>query len=161
MANLKKSAGDLIAELSAAARQEILDTLRPRLDKITSAIAELESAIKSGGKPRAQHGRPRKGTAGRPAAGKRIPRGALKESVRAILAGAPEGIKLASIRDRLMRKALFRHRNSKTIYAQIVHAVQTIDGAHKTGRGTYALGAAGAAPKKAGRAPRRSKKKKE
>ncbi len=160
MADLKRSTTDLIAEVSAAARQEVMESLRPSLDKINRAIAELENALAAAGKPRARRGRPPKksaGQRGRPAAGKRIPRGALKESVRAILASAPGGIKLAEIRNRLMKKALFRHRNSKTIYAQIVHAVQTIEGVKKTGRGTYALDAAAAAPKKRGRPAKKDK----
>ena len=138
-------ASGILDEISSAVRQEIMDSIQPSLRQISQAVEDLERALK---------GRSRRG-AGRRAGGPgaagiakrgarrktRTPRGALKGSVENILMKSKKPVKIAEIRDKMMRTALFKNRNPKVLYAQVVHALKTIDGVIRAGRGEYRLSA--------------------
>ncbi len=142
----KNATGDLLEQMQSAVRQDVLASLGPALSGLQSAVNELEAALsgKSTGKRRGLKPGPKPGKktarkAGSPAKGKRTPRGALKAEVEKILRAASGPINLAKIRNKVMRKSLFKARDPKIMYAQIVHTVQNLENAVKTGRGIYAI----------------------
>lgn len=142
----KNATGDLLEQMKNAVRQDVLASLGPALSRLQAAVNDLEAALsgKGAGKRRGRKPGPKPGKkkgrkAGRPKKGKRTPRGALKAEVDKILRAAAGPINLAKIRDKVMRKSLFKARDPKIMYAQIVHTVQNLDNVVKTGRGLYAI----------------------
>ena len=153
MADLSKSADALIDEVTDAVRKEMLDAMQPILRRMAIAATELEGVL--GGKRGKRRGRP-PGRRGLAAGRKRSPRGALKAAVGKAMTQSAEPMKLSQIRDRVMKTALFRNRNPKTLYTMIVFAVKKMPNVKKTAKGLYAISAT--EPKK--RTKRRARKKK-
>lgn len=157
MADLSKSADALIEEVTEAVRKEMLDAMQPILRRMADAATELEGVL--GGKRGRRRGRPPGRPAGRGRLGagkKRSPRGALKAAVGKAMTQAAGPMKLSQIRDQVMKKALFRNRDPKTLYTMIVFVVKKMPNVKKTANGLYAISAA--SPKK--RTKRRARKKK-
>ena len=157
MADLSKSADALIEEVTEAVRREMLDAMQPILRRMAIAATELEGVL--GGKRGKRRGRP----PGRPPGGgplgagrKRSPRGALKAAVGKAMTQSADPMKLSQIRDQVMKTALFRNRNPKTLYTMIVFAVKKMPNVKKTAKGLYAISAT--KPKK--RTKRRAREKK-
>ena len=114
MADLTKSADALIAEVRTTVSQEILESLRPIVKKMTEAAEELEKAL--GGASKSKAGRPgRKPKAAAPkvARTKRAinPRGSMQSAIREALQKAKGGLRLSDLRDRVLEDKLFRGRD--------------------------------------------------
>lgn len=173
MAGPKQSIDAFVAEVAAGARAEALAGLREPVKNLSKAVAALEAAIE-GASGRKRRGRPpgskaakktakkagRKPSAGK--GGKRTPRGALQAAIKSVMAKSGEPMKLARIKDGVLKTATFRGRNPKTLYTMIVIAAQKMPEVRKTADGRYALGGKGAAKaskkKKAGRKVTRRRK---
>lgn len=163
MADLKKSADTLLAEMASAIRSDFARTLHPILRKIADAAAELERAL--GGTAPRRRGRPPKNAAaviaaptgrrrGRPpgARRKKAPRGALKAVILDVLKAAGTPLSLTGLRDGVIKHPLFSGRDPMTLYRQIVRDVQKIPKVRRGDDGRYGLGsgvvAAGSTPVK-------------
>lgn len=160
MANLTKSADVLIAEISTSVKSDLYQAIEPIAKRIMDAVSDLQKALGSGksvsvqAKPASagkRRGRPPKGAAkARPAAAvaavavgkkgprKRGPRGALQAEVRSILrkSGA---MKISQLRDEILKSSTFKGRDPKSLYTQIVQAINKSDDISKTAQGTYRI----------------------
>lgn len=165
MAKRSPAVDTLVADVTSAVRQELLEELRPILRKLNEATSELETALGGEGAraPRKKSpGRPPKRGPGRPAkkagarrGAQRTPRGALQDAVAKALRSSGKPMKLSEIRDEVMNQPMFRDRDPKTLYTMIVFAVKKMDNVRKTASGEYSIkngeGGGGAAGRKATR----------
>ena len=146
MADLKKSADDLFAQIANAAREDLIQAIGPSIRKIAEAASRLESVL-DGVAAKRGPGRPPGRPPSRKSAAKsttrskkRIPRGSLIKAVHKTLTQASGPLKLSQIREALMNTPMFRGRKPTSLYTQIVHAINQQSDIHKIADGRYALG---------------------
>lgn len=142
MADLKKSADDLIVKIANAAREDLIQAIGPSIRKIAEAASRLESVLDGVAAKRGPGHPPRRKSAAKSTtrSKKRIPRGSLINAVRKALTQASGPLKLSQIRDALMNTPMFRGRKPASLYTQIVHAINQQSDIHKIADGRYALG---------------------
>ncbi len=153
------STNDLLARIAADVRSEIAGSLSSAVQKAVDALAAVQAALEGGKKGGKRRGRPpgsgrkpgrppqtAKGKRpGRPSSsapqkagnGNKRKRGALKEILTQIVSSAPSPMTLARIRDAVMKRPGYKGRNPKTLYTQIVVAINKIDSIVKSPEGTY------------------------
>ena len=71
--------------------------------------------------------------------GSRTPKGALENGIKDVLKGAKSAVSVSAIRDSLMKTAIFKNHNPKTLYSQISQKIGKLEGVKKSGKG-YLLG---------------------
>ncbi len=125
MAKHQRSAGELIAELSASMRRHVVQNLEPIVRKIAQAAGELEKALGAAsekGKSRAA----RSGVKKEAGTGKaqKVPRGSLPKAIRRVFAHTRGPLRLSQIRDGVLKQALYKGRKPKGLYVQILHGVR-------------------------------------
>lgn len=146
MAKAGRSASALVDELTAQVRAEVLGSFRPALERLASAVAELEIAM-LGGKKR---GRPAKSAGAAPAAkpakrgkgrkrGRMVKRGAIKEYVRQALASEGKPVTMAQLRDAMLKIGEYKSRDPKSLYTQLTRTCKEMSDVAKSANGTYSL----------------------
>ena len=159
MRNPATSAATLLADVTEKVKNDLLASLAPITQKIVAAANELESALSGpaarvarrgpgGRKGPARRTRAARKTGAAPAKAKaalgRNPRGTLQKAIRSVMQGAGAALSLAGIRNEVLKSSMFRGRNPKTLYTQIVQGVKRIPEIQKTDKGLYAIKAAAA-----------------
>ncbi|MCX7014932.1 MAG: hypothetical protein NTW86_20665 [Candidatus Sumerlaeota bacterium] len=141
MADLSKSGVEFLNQVSAQVKKDILGSIAPAMKRIQDAVKDLEAAL-SGGAAKAVRGRRGRKPGRRAAAAvakaapagqrQRSPRGTLLKLLVAALKGSEKPMTLTNLRDTLLKNPLFRGRNPKNVYTQIVMGIKRIPGAVKT-----------------------------
>lgn len=134
----------LIGALESNVRDEFLAAVRPAIENLTRAAAELEAALAAFGSPggRRLNGRGPVAAsrgAGSGARASRSPRGSLNVAIRKALKRAGGPIRLSQIRDRALKNTHFKGRDPKTLYVMVVVAIKKMKDVEKTPDGLYQL----------------------
>ena len=152
MADLTKSAGALIAEVRAAVSQELLESLRPIVKKMSEAAEDLERVL--GGKATTKVTRPDRKlkavraetkpkieSATKVARGKRSinPRGSMPAVIREALQKAKGGLRLSDLRDRVLEDKHYQGRDKLALYRQIVGAIKVMTDVVKNADKSYTI----------------------
>jgi hypothetical protein len=146
MARVAKSTDELVEQLTAEVRAEILASIRPLLQSLGEAAAGIESAL-AAGKIAARGGRRRgrppkspsavKSTTARRSKGGKLPRGSMRKAIIQVFQGASGPVTLAALRNGVMEQAGYKRRDPKSLYTQIVGSIPKIPGVAKTAKGEY------------------------
>lgn len=142
MAGDRKAGQALLTEVALAIRSELLGALQPIVDRLSKHVAELQRMLQKATGPRTKgraRGKKLQVRKNGRQAGKRGPRGALQASIREILSAAFEPMSLTEIRDRVLKNRLFRGRNPRALYSQIIHTIQQSQEFEKNHKRLYSL----------------------
>lgn len=153
MADPQTKLDDLISEVDRKVREEVDSELQPLLNQLAKTVSSIEKVVNSvSGRKKAAiaastseapaakkkgPGRPAKKTAAKKAkggkggkGGKRAPRGALEAAIRDALKSKP-GLKIAEIRDEVLKDSNFKGRDPKGIYTQASQALSRMSDVKK------------------------------
>ena len=139
----KQTLDNIYDQLKAEAKKDVLASLQPKIEKLKALGDEILTSLGQAGKKRGP--KPKKAAAKKVGRKKkaakkqsRTPSGALAAAISDVLAGQTEAINLVGIRDAVLKQSMFKRRDAKNLYTQIVQKIKSMKDVEKIGK-TYIL----------------------